>query len=82
MRCATKRSGLRFDTWAMELVDRAAKRMVDAAGRDDDSWRGPWWLLHGLASIGSYGLGGYAWEQASKAAGLLPRGVLAADRRG
>ena len=74
-----ERSGLRFDTWAMELVDRAAKRMVDAVGRDDDSWRGPWWLLHGLASIGSYGLGGYAWEQASKAAGLLPRDVLAAD---
>jgi hypothetical protein len=74
-----ERSGLRFDTWAMELVDRAAKRMVDAAGGDDDSWRGLWWLLHGLASIGSYGLGGYAWEQASKAAGLLPRDVLAAD---
>jgi hypothetical protein len=36
-----KRSGLRFDTWAMELVARAAKRMVDTVGRDDDSWRGP-----------------------------------------
>jgi hypothetical protein len=73
-----ERSGLRFDTWAMELVDRATKRMVDSAGCHDDSWRGPWWLLHGLASIGSYGLGGYAWEQASQAAGSLPRDVQAA----
>ncbi len=74
-----ERLGLRFDTWAMELVDRAAKRMVDAAGRGDDSWRGPWWLLHGLASIGSYGLGGYAWEQASKGARSLPRDARNAD---
>ena len=62
-----ERYGLRFDTWAVELIDRAAKRIADAASRGDDSWRGPWWLLHGLASIGSYGLGGYAWEQVSKA---------------
>jgi hypothetical protein len=62
-----ERYGLRFDTWAVELIDRAAKRIADAASRGDDSWRGPWWLLHGLASIGSYGLGGYSWEQASKA---------------
>jgi hypothetical protein len=71
--------GLRFELWAVELVDRAAKRMVDAAGHGDNSWQGPWWLLHGLASIGSYGLGGYAWEQASKAAGSLPRDARAAD---
>jgi len=74
-----ERSGLRFDTWATQLVDRAAKRMVDAADRGDDSWRGPWWLLHGLASIGSYGLGRYAWERASKAAAALPPDVLDAD---
>jgi hypothetical protein len=76
-----ERSGMRFDTWAIELVDHAARRMVDAAGRgdDEDAWRGPWWLLHGLASIGSYGLGGYAWEQASKAARSLPRDARAAD---
>jgi hypothetical protein len=74
-----ERSGLRFDTWAIELVDRAAKRMVDVGDRGDDSWRGPWWLLRGLASIGSYGLGGYAWERASKAAASLPPDVLAAD---
>ena len=74
-----QRYGLRFDLWAEELVDRAAKRMVDAAGRGDDSWQGPWWLLHGLSSIGSYGLGGYAWEQASKAARSLPSDVQVAD---
>jgi hypothetical protein len=74
-----ERSGLRFDLWAVELIDRAAKRIVDAASRGDDSWRGPWWLLHGLGSIGSYGLGGYAWEQASKAAGSLPPDAHGAD---
>ena len=72
-----ERSGLRFDLWAVELVDHAVKRMIDAASRGDDSWAGPWWLLHGLASIGSDGLGGYAWEQASKAESSLPRGVHA-----
>jgi hypothetical protein len=72
-----ERSGLRFDLWAVQLVDHAVKRMIDAASRGDDSWPGPWWLLHGLASIGPYGLGGYAWEQASKAAGSLPRDVHA-----
>jgi hypothetical protein len=35
--------------------------------------------LHGLAAIGSYGLGAFAWEQASEAAGSLPRDVLAAE---
>jgi hypothetical protein len=74
-----ERYGFRFDLWAVELVDRTAKRIVDAASRGDDSWPGPWWLLHGLASIGSYGLGSYAWEQASKAAGSLPRDAGAAD---
>jgi hypothetical protein len=72
-------TGFRLDMWAMELVGHAVKRMTDAAGRGDVSWRGPWWLLHGLASIGSYGLGGFAWEQASEAAGSLPRDVLAAE---
>jgi hypothetical protein len=65
--------------WAMELIGYAIKRMVDAAGRGDAAWRGPWWLLHGLAAIGSYGLGGFAWEQASEAAGALPGDVLAAE---
>ncbi len=74
-----EQTGLRFDMWAMELIGHAVKRMVDAAGRGDAAWRGPWWLLHGLAAIGSYGLGGFAWEQASEAAGSLPRDALAAE---
>ena len=35
-----ERSGLRLDTWAIELVDRAAKRMVDAAGATATLGRG------------------------------------------
>jgi hypothetical protein len=74
-----EQTGLRFDMWAMELIGYAMNWMVDAAGRGDAAWRGPWWLLHGLAAIGSYGLGGFAWEQASEAAGSLPRDLLAAE---
>ncbi len=74
-----ERAGLRFDVWAMELAGRAVEQTVDAAGRGDDAWRGPWWLLHGLAAIGSYGLGGFAWEQASKAAKSLPRDLRSAE---
>jgi hypothetical protein len=71
--------GLRLDMWAMELIRHAVKRMTDAAGQGDVAWRGPWWLLHGLASIGSYGLGGFAWEEVSKAARSLPRASLSAE---
>src|SRR6266851_410973 len=74
-----EKTGLRFDAWAMELISRAIERMVDAAGRGDNTWRGPWWLLQGLAAIGSYGLGAFAWEQASEAAGELPRDIRAAE---
>jgi hypothetical protein len=71
--------GSRLDMWAMELIRHAVKRTIDAAGQGDVAWRGPWWLLHGLAAIGSYGLGGFAWEQVSKAASSLPRDSLAAE---
>lgn len=74
-----ERTGLHLDAWATELIGRSVDWMADAAGRGDDAWRGPWWLLHGLAAIGSYGLGAFAWEQASEAAGSLPRDVLAAE---
>jgi hypothetical protein len=74
-----ERAGLRFDMWAMALVDRAVERVVDAVGRGDDAWRGSWWLLHGLAAIGSYGLGGFTREQMSEAARSLPRDALAAE---
>jgi len=65
--------------WAMELTGRAVDRTVEAADQGDDAWRGPWWLLHGLAAIGSYGLGGFAWEHVLKAADSLPRGIRAAE---
>ena len=74
-----ERSGLSFDAWATELIGRSVDWMADAAGRGDDAWRGPWRLLHGLAAIGSYGLGAFAWEQASEAAGSLPRDALVAE---
>jgi hypothetical protein len=74
-----ERAGLRFDMWAMELVDRAAQRTVEAARQGGGAWRGPWWLLHGLAAIGSYGLGGFAREQAAKAAKSLPRDLRSAE---
>lgn len=72
-------TGLHLDAWATELIGYAVKRMADAAGRGDAAWRGPWWLLHGLAAVGSYGLGAFAREQASEAAGSLPREFLAAE---
>jgi hypothetical protein len=74
-----ERTGLRFDVWAMELAERAAQRIVETAREGGDAWRGPWWLLHGLAAIGSYGLGGFAREQASLAAKSLPRDLRSAE---
>ena len=74
-----KRSGLRFDLWATELTGRAVDQVVDAAGRGNGAWQGPWRLLRGLASIGSYGLGAFASQQASKAAKELPPGGLATE---
>jgi hypothetical protein len=71
------RSGLRLDVWAMELTDRLVSRIADTAGQED--WQGVWWLLQGLASIGSYGLGGWAEEQARKAAVSLPAGWQASQ---
>jgi hypothetical protein len=74
-----ERAGLRFDVWAMELAERAVQRIVETARQGDDAWRGPWWLLHGLAAIGSYGLGGFAWEQVSLAAKSLPRDLRSGE---
>src|SRR4029453_8428675 len=69
-----ERAGLRFDMWAMELVDRAVQRIAETARQGGAAWRGPWWLLHGLSSPGSYGLGGFAWGQASGAGRWPPGG--------
>jgi hypothetical protein len=74
---------LRFEVWANELTDRLVSRIRDTA--DNGDWQGPWWLLQGLASIGSDGLGGWAEEQAAKAAVSLPAGwqgrTVPPDRR-
>ena len=51
--------------------------MLSDVAWNNGTWQGPWWLMHGLASIGSYGLGGYAAQQAAEAAKSLPRAVLA-----
>jgi hypothetical protein len=69
--------GLRFDLWAHDLIESARNRVLSDAAWNNDTWQGPWWLLHGLASIGSYGLGGYAAQQATEAAKPLPRAELA-----
>ena len=74
-----ERSGLRFDLWATMLIGRAVDRIRDIADRDDDEWQGPWRLLLGLASIGSYGLGAFAADQTSEAASSVPRDQFAAQ---
>ena len=69
--------GLRFDLWAHDLIESARNRVLSDVAWNNGTWQGPWWLMHGLASIGSYGLGGYAAQQAAEAAKSLPRAVLA-----
>ena len=69
--------GLRFDLWAHDLIESARNRVLSDVAWNNGTWQGPWWLLHGLASIGSYGLGGYAAQQAAAAATSLPRAELA-----
>ncbi len=69
--------GLRFDLWAHDLIESARNRVLSDAAWNNGTWQGPWWLLHGLASIGSYGLGGHAAQQAAEAAKSLPRAALA-----
>lgn len=43
--------GLRFDLWFEHLVEAAVARIRVEAGRDG-AWQAPWWLLHGLTSVG------------------------------
>src|ERR1035441_7489519 len=76
---AVARSGRHRAVRARGFVGGWVDWVADATGGGDDAWQGPWWLLRGLAAIGSYGLGAFAWEQASEAAGSLPRDVLAAE---
>ncbi len=69
--------GLRFDLWCHGLVETARDRILSDVDGNNGTWRGPWWLLHGLTSIGSYGLGGYARQQAAEVAKSLPPDRLA-----
>lgn len=69
--------GLRFDLWAHDLIESARNRVLSDVAWNNGTWQGPWWLLHGLASIGSYGLGGYAAQQVAESAKALPRAALA-----
>ncbi|HET9970312.1 MAG TPA: hypothetical protein VFQ68_18910 [Streptosporangiaceae bacterium] len=68
LHAALGREKMGFDMggWAMQLVDRAAGRVR----RDRDL--GALWLMHGVAAIGSYGLGDYAAGRAAKVAASLP----------
>src|SRR5260370_25141262 len=59
--------GLRFDLWAHDLIESARNRVLSDVAWNNATWQGPWWLLHGLASIGSYGPGGHAPPQAAEA---------------
>ncbi len=43
--------GLRFDWWFEHLVEAAVARIRVEASRDG-AWQAPWWLLHGLTSVG------------------------------
>jgi hypothetical protein len=56
-------SHLRPDMVFRELVEVARDRVRSDIAGSNDTWRGPWWLLHGLASLGSFGDGGYAAQQ-------------------
>lgn len=52
--------GARTDMFSRDLVEIAYDRVRSNSITKNDEWRGAWWLLHGLASIGSLGNGGYA----------------------
>ncbi len=43
--------GLWFDWWFEELVEAAVAR-IRVEADSDGAWQAPWWLLHGLTSIG------------------------------
>jgi hypothetical protein len=68
-----QRQGMRFEVWATQLIGRAADR-VAAHGA---GWHGAWRLLHGMASIGPFGLDFWAMESATRAAKAVPAAALA-----
>ncbi|WP_324273321.1 hypothetical protein [Blastococcus brunescens] len=64
--------GLWFDWWFEQLVDAALAR-IRAEGSRNDAWQAPWWLLHGLASIGSPALSAAAQTALGRATKELRR---------
>jgi hypothetical protein len=80
--------GRRTDTLCHDLIEFTRNRVLSDIAWSNDEWRGPWWLLHGLASIGPRGSGRYAAEQIAAARvpgeepgwlGLLPGIAVAGD---
>ena len=65
--------GLRFDRWFEHLVEATLARIRVEAGRDG-AWQAPWWLLHGLTSVGPPALAAAAQTAVGRA-----RKVLAKD---
>src|SRR5450755_42193 len=72
-----ERRGLWFDWLFQELAEGAAVRVREESHRQDGAWEGPWWLLHGLTSIGSPALRSIAQDALATAAKGLPAGTAA-----
>jgi len=66
------RQGLWFEWWYEELVRAAAERVSRQAAAGGDDWQGPWWLLHGLAAIGSPALKWIAMKAIAEVGHELP----------
>ena len=75
--CRTVRDEERLglDEWFAEVTEALADRVADELGRGGDGWPGPWWVLHGLTSIGAPELA----RGARDAVRRLARGVAAAE---
>ena len=67
--------GLWFDWWFEQLVEAAVARIRVEAGTDG-AWQAPWWLLHGLTSIGPPGLSAAAQTALGRARKELRRDAL------
>lgn len=64
--------GLRFDRWFEHLAEAAVARIRAEGGRDG-AWQAPWWLLHGLTSIGPPALASAAQTALGRARKQLAR---------
>jgi hypothetical protein len=66
-----ERQGLWLDWWFEQLVEAAVARTRSEAARDG-AWQAPWWLLHGLTSIGPPALAATAQTALGRARKALP----------